>query len=197
MRDWGAQAQRLVARRPHLLTYRRITRTSGPTPAVNPPNLAGSVTVSGNTAQGAPTITLAVTKVNGNGFLKAGDTFTIAGDTTVYTVGTDTQNSGNSFPNVPISPVLARAAADGAAVALTFAADTRSVPAAMASYPLGIINGTSIIMGDQRVIIAALDLPGITPVNGDVVIDGAVQRVIKNVNSLDSSVSVAWDLQAR
>lgn len=197
MRNWGRQAQRVVFRRGHAITFRKVTRKTGPNPAVNPPVIAGAVTVAGNTPQGAAALTLAVAKVNSTSFLKAGDQIAIAGDSQTYTVTADTLNTGSQFVSVPISPALAQAAAGGAAVTLTYAGDTLNVPAALQSYPLAVVAGGAVTMGDMRVTIAVLDLPGITPTTFDLLIDGATVRTIVSVSSGDSSVPVFWQLQAR
>ena len=195
MRDWGAQAQRLVARRAQTVVVRKVTRTKGPDPRVNPPVYTGPFVVSGAAAQGASALSLRAAKVTSASYLKAGDSFVITGDPTTYTVTADANGSGNVFPGVPISPPLAVAASDGTEVAVTFAGDA-SVPAAVVGYPLSLVDGTAIVRGDLRIIIAAPDLP-VDLTTLDLVLVNGQPRAIINIDSADATIPSFWDIQAR
>tara|TARA_R110002020_G_scaffold41325_6_gene121999 strand:+ start:3622 stop:4776 length:1155 start_codon:yes stop_codon:yes gene_type:complete len=75
-------------------------------------DLAG--TVDGTFAKGATSVTVDALDTNGE-TVKAGDTFTIAGDTQVYSITADNTVSGNEM-TLAISPPLAVAPSDGAVV---------------------------------------------------------------------------------
>jgi len=66
------------------VTYTNVTTLPGTNPAPNPPT-AFVLTVDGTTAMGLSAINLKAQILTGR--LIIGDKFTIAGDTTVYTVG--------------------------------------------------------------------------------------------------------------
>lgn len=193
-RNWADQAQRLVKRRAQAITYRRVTRLTGPQPAVNPPS-DESLLVNGVTALGATTIALRAPAVTG--FLKAGDKFSIAGNAQVYTVGNQVSASNGVFSGVAISPALVAQAADGAAVTPTWAADTAIVCAAL-SYPLHLVDGTSIIQGDLQIVVAALDL-AFDPAVGDVLImsDGRRRKIVSVTSADPGDYTAFWSLQAR
>ena len=134
------------------------------------------------------------------GRLLASDTFTIAGNATVYTVSAPVTASSSTFTAVPFAPVLAANAAEDAAVTFDFSRDY-SVRAAIAGYSASEIAG-GVQVGDRRVVIleSALDDAGMTdpPKAGDRLTFEARQFTVITATAVyGDGVPVAWDLQVR
>lgn len=79
---------------------------------------AGSVTVKSAASAGATSITLE-NFTNATGTLKKGDQFTLAGDTTIYTLQNDASISGNEA-TIQLNPPLVVALSSGEAVSLAY-----------------------------------------------------------------------------
>ena len=134
------------------------------------------------------------------GRLLAGDTFTIAGNATVYTVAAPVTASSSTFTGVTFTPVLAANAAEDAAVTFTFSRDY-SVRAAIAGYTANEVAG-GVQVGDRRVVILedALDDASLSepPKAGDrATFESRQFTVITATAVYGDGVPVAWDLQVR
>lgn len=159
-----------------VVTLRNITSVYDPTTGVNATNPAstGALMVMGGASAGATTINLDAPAVTGR--LVAGDTFTIAADTTVYTLANAVNANGNAFAGVTFTPALALAAPDNAAVTVSYGAD-HLVKAAVRAYKPQEIIGL-VQQGDRQVRIAANDL-AVTPARHDkLVISGAEATIL-------------------
>lgn len=135
------------------------------------------------------------------GKLIAGDTITIAGDTTEYTVtGSGVVAQNNSFTGVPVTPALVANAALGAAVSIDFARDF-IVRAGMAGYEATEYGGT-VQMGDRRIVIlqSALDQAGMAdaPKAGDrVTLENQTFSTVTAQATYQAGAPYAWELQLR
>lgn len=188
----------LIAEQGALVTYRRVTTLAGANPAPNPPNVEQLV-VNGNTASGASAISFRALILTGR--LVGGDWFTIAGDPTGYTVTAQTISPppAETLTAVPFTPSLQHTATDGAAVTLGFAADTPNVQGLLTDYPAHLINGLTIVEGDQqlRLLMSALSF---RPAVGDLVIfhAGADEAKVIRVKILENQGTLyGWSLQVR
>lgn len=178
------------------VVFRKMTKLSGPNPALNP--VDGAIAVQANMSLGASTITL--TAPSGNWFLRAGDKFTIAGDVTVYTVTAQKVAASGVFASVAFTPALVANATAGAVVTFTWSNDY-SVSAVVYPYDAKLIDGTVITARDLRCFLRSVDQSGVTiqpPTNLDrIKIDG-VFRSIGMVGSVHSGDDVTiWDCQAK
>ncbi len=163
-----------------MVTLRKTTSAFDPTSGVNAVNPASTsaLRVMGAASAGATTINLDAAAVTGR--LKAGDTFTIVGDATVYTLDGAVNANGNAFAGVTFTPALALAAADDAAVTLSFAAD-HPVKAAVRAYKPQEIIGL-VAQGDRQVRIAAKDIT-VTPERHDRLVIGGAEATILYVET--------------
>jgi hypothetical protein len=164
----------------------------------SPPQGAG-FTVAAAALAGAAAVSIKAGFTTGK--LVAGDKFTIAGNATEYTVtGPGVAAVSNQFSNVPITPVLAADAAQGAAVTFDFALDF-IVRAAIANYTQDEYKGT-VQMGDRRIVLlqSALDQSDMTeaPKAGDrVAMENQTFSVVSAVATYQAGEPYAWDLQLR
>ena len=163
-----------------MVTLRKTTSVFDPTTGVNAANPASTsaLMVMGAASGGATTINLDAAAVTGR--LVAGDTFTIAGDATVYTLDGAVNASANAFAGVTFTPALALAAADNAAVTVSFAAD-HAVKAAVRDFKPQEIIGL-VAQGDRQVRIAANDLT-VTPARHDKLIISGAEFTILDVET--------------
>lgn len=195
--------RQLINEQGGLVTFRHVTTLAGANPAPNPPTYIAAV-VNGATLAGASAINVRVDLTQGGVFtgrVVANDTFTIAGDSTVYTIsGQVISPSGNdTLTAVPFTPNLARNAADGAAITFAWSADITNILASITTYPVHLINGTTIETGDRQVRMMASSISGITPKNGDMVItpDGIIYKVVRPKQLEIDGVVYGWSLQVR
>jgi len=130
------------------------------------------------------------------GAIRAGDVLTVGGSD--YTAGADVALSLDSmewaFVGVPITPVLAGAVSDGAAVTVTppAAATTRTVYAAPAEWT-DAERAQGIATSDQRFVIR--NTGGAAPTTSDLVTVGTetTERAVTSVRSVHAGGSVsAW-----
>jgi len=158
------------------ITIRHVSSLGGANPALNP--VGGAITVYAGAAAGVSALTL--TAPLGNWFLVEGDSFTLPGDATVYTVTGQVVAAGGVFASVPVTPTLAQNVAAGAAVTMTWANDYPT-KALVSGYDAKLIDGTTITLRDLRVVAATTDTNGRpipTPVALDkVIIDGVARPV--------------------
>ncbi len=189
-----ARVAALVKRVGKLITYRRVTRSAGPNPEENPAS-ASALLVVGLTAIGAGTISLDAASVTGQ--LIAGDTFVVAGNAQVYTVtGGPHVAVANAFAGVTFTPVLVAAAADNAAVTVTWSGET-TLYARISGFPLRMIDGEMIRAEDLQVIIPKVTLP-VTPNTGDLLlIDGQTRLIVAASPAYVATEPGMWSLQAR
>ena len=178
------------------VVFRKMTKLTGPNPALNP--VDGAITVSVPASSGASTITL--TAPSGNWFLRVGDKFTIAGNATVYTVTAQKVAASGLFTSVAFTPVLAANASAGAAVTFTWSNDY-TVSAVVWPYDDKLIDGTTISVHDLRLHMQAVDQSGVTypePTGLDKVKVNGTFRPIGIVAGVYSGDTVTvWDAQAR
>lgn len=178
------------------IVLRHMVTTGGANPASNP--VSGAITVNANTLAGASAITLNAPA--GNWTMEAGDKFTIAGDATVYSMGSRVVSASGKFTNVAISPVLAANATAGAAVSVTWANDYPTV-AIISSYGAGLADGTTITIKDLKVTmqVASSDgrtIPTPTPLDR-IIIDGSSRAIgMVNPKYVGPTVSL-WEIQAK
>lgn len=195
----------LIAEQRATITYRRVTTLAGSNPAPNPPNVEQLV-VAGTTLSGSTAINFRALVLTGR--LLAGDTFQIAGDPMGYTVTAQTISPppAETLTGVPFAPSLQRNAADGAAVTLTFAADTL-LQGLLTNYPAHLINGETILQDDHQLRFLASALP-FRPTAGDVVLFHAgidvlfhagidVGKVIRVKHMENQGTLYGWSLQVR
>lgn len=178
------------------ITFRRQTAVGGSNPAINPVN--GNIAVSATTAAGASTITL--TAPLGNWMLQPGDSFTIAGDTTTYTVGAQVVVAAGVFANVPVTPALAVIEAAAAACSFSWVG-VQLVQARVKSYRADMINGTTVTVRDWQVFMATTDVDGnpvVLPKPTDLLfVDGAQRSVIHAAPAYAGSTAIHYEVQAR
>ncbi|MBF0560723.1 MAG: hypothetical protein HQL37_01655 [Alphaproteobacteria bacterium] len=179
-----------------VVTLRKRTSLGGPDPAINP--VTGTVTVAAAALVGAASVTLNAPP--GNWFLAAGDQFSIAGTTTVYTVTAQSIAASGVFSGVAVTPVLASAAAAGALVSFIFAGDY-SVAAVVSRYRDEMINGTLVTASDINVVMPVMDLFGRAipvPSTEDRVIVGGISRAVLTVGTTRvAGAALAYDVQLR
>lgn len=163
-----------------MVTLRKTTSVFDPTSGVNAVNPASTsaLMVMGAASAGATTINLDAAAVTGR--LIAGDSFTIAGDATVYSLDAAVNANANAFAGVTFTPALALAAADNAAVTVSFTAD-HPVKAAVRAYKPEEIVGL-VQQGDRQVRIAANDLD-LTPARLDKLIISGNEFTIEHVET--------------
>lgn len=174
------------------MTYRRVTKSSGPNPKLNPP-LAVAPTVNGNFLTGVSAIDF--DEVSGR--VVPGDKFTISGDATVYTItNTVDDDDSDRLINVKFTPALAKDAADGTAVTFTWAADTQ-ISARVMSYPMNQVDGDNIRLTDLMILIAGTDID-FTPMPGDnILINSDVIQVLSARPNYVKEMVGDWQVQGR
>jgi hypothetical protein len=176
------------------ITYRSVSGSG----ATQSPPMGETFAVKVAALAGASSITIDAPFAFGR--LVAGDTFTIAGNATIYTVAAPVTASSGTFTGVTFAPALAANAAEDAAVTFIFARDY-SVRAAIANYSASEVAG-GVQVGDRRVVVleSALDDAGMsdTPKATDkVTFEGRQFTVINAAAVYGDGVPVAWDLQVR
>lgn len=183
---YGLQAA--INASPSNVMFTNRTTLTGANPAPNP-ILAENLVVDGATLTGSPTISLRADLMVGR--LIANDEIMITGDPTAYVVGSQviSPTTSDTLTAVPISPTLAMDAADGAIVSILPIAQT-SLTALVTHFPAVLINGTTIMETDLRIVLLASSLPGITPIAGDLFLVEGFNREIIAVTPLSSQGSV-------
>ncbi len=188
----GAKYQLGLRKNGAPILLRHIKRINGPTPIENPCS-ASALLVNGAFLAGASTISLRAASLEG--FLRAGDVITIA--STAYTVAADTAAaSSNAIASISIAPALAADAADGDAAPVTFYGET-ALRATVSSYPIQLINGTTIQSQDLRMIVAAFDLKDPPQTEDQVVFNGTTYAVQSASPRYVGPTVVGWDIQVR
>lgn len=180
------------------ITLRRITRTGGPAPAVNPPRVAGAM-VDGAHSAFATTLSLRGAELVGR-FL-VGDGIALANGPVVY-VSAPTIAAEDNTVVLPIAGQLGAAIADGAAASFFWAADN-ILHAKITPYPRQLIDGSMILPTDLRVRVAAMAIAA-PPKPQDVLIleteEGAGTKLLTVIGYsplAEDNVVIAYDIQAR
>ena len=187
----------LISEQGSAITYRRVTTLPGANPAPNPPNVEQLV-VNGVTFAGSAVINFRALVLTGR--LIAGDRFTIVGDPRGYTVTAQTVSPppSETLTAVPFTPSLQHNAADGVAVTLGFAAD-HLLQGMLTDYPAHLINGQTIVEGDQQLRILA-NVLSFRPAVGDLVIfhAGADEAKVIRIKHMENQGTLyGWSLQVR
>jgi hypothetical protein len=190
------RAQQVMASRPGdnpRVTYRRISRLDGPTPAQNPPRYSGPLTVAGPHEAGAATLALAGAGLVGR--VVAGDRFTVGLRT--FTAAAEALDTGLGTVTVPLTEPLAAPLSGGSTAAPAWSADT-VLWCRKRAYGERLIDGQQILAGDHRVEIAAADL-AFDPTAQDLVImpNGDVTVVVAAIPTEMDGEAVTWALQTR
>jgi hypothetical protein len=150
-------------------------------------------------ASGATSVTIDSAFVAG--MVKAGDTFEIAGDATVYTVQGDKTATTGGFVGLSIDPGLAEATTGGEAVTFTFNGEVGvTIRAAIADYEVSEILG-GVRAGDRRLVIrgAAAAATGRTrvEVGDEFTFADETWRAETARGIYQGDTLVAWDVQVR
>lgn len=187
-----ARVKALTERVGTTITYRRVTRSTGRSPAVNPTNL-DAVTVQQGALAGAAQA--AIGAAGWRGRLVAGDQLVFAGDATVYTLqGEVTILAGQA--TVDLAPVLAADITQGQAVALTYAAD-HTLKARIQTFSSAVRGGSLVEDAATLVVIPAASID-FEPAAGDLIVVSGRQLSVETANPQWAREKIArWDLQAR
>lgn len=169
------------------------TRAAGGGDAQHPPQ-GETFTVAAATA-GAATVSINSPYVVGK--IVAGDTFTIDGDATVYSVQSDVEAGFTGFENVSVSPVLA-GNVSGEAVTFDFSSADISIRVGVSDYEAQEVFG-SVQTGDRRLIIRSDHLTSRTDVQpGDSYnFSGQVWTVQSAKAVYEGANIIAWEAQVR
>lgn len=176
------------------IVFRRIVSTGGANPATNP--VTGAITVSSAASVGASTITLNAPA--GNWTLEPGDKLTIGAN--VVTVASRVVSASGKFTAVPLSSALTEAVTVGQAVAVTWVNDF-PCKAIVGSFEQRLIDGTTIKIGDTRVMMQTSDSSGRSipkPTALDkIIMDGITRSIVTAGVEYAGSEPAVFDVQAR
>jgi hypothetical protein len=187
------RAAQMMRLRPVWITYRRITRLDGPYAAQNPPRVQGALAVSGGQEAGAATLAIRAARLQGR--VVPGDQLILAGVT--YLVTGQVADTGTNVIIAPIAPALAAPASDGAAVTARWAGERR-IPARQQDYGQRLIDGQMILVGDQKITLAAQDLAADPAPQDQVTLpDGTLLTVVAAFPARLDGEPITWDLQVR
>lgn len=177
------------------VTYRRVTRTSGPTPVQNPP--IGSL--SGWTAQASATVGAnSVPIAAGSGVIGR----MIAGDTVAFpTHGPYTLASAATAVAGVFTPTFTSTITEnvtlGDAVTAVWAADTE-ILARISGFPRRFVDGTLILATDLMVIVPGTQLATAPAALLDQLVIGGVIHIIISAQPSYAQTQVGlWNIQAR
>ena len=185
------RTNRLINRTGKVITYRRITKLTGPNPAINPPS-TGSLQAAAIALTGATTINLTSPSVSGR--LVAGDKLTIAG--AVYTLTSEVVAVANTFTGLTFTPTLAADVAAGDAVLVAFSADV-TVTARISGYSENMMGGTLVQIGDFNVVIPATQITFTPTIVDKLIIDGIPRSIVSVTPQYAASLPASWRIQAR
>lgn len=178
------------------ITLRRVTKTSGPNPAVNPPRVQ-SVVVSGNHPVGATVLNLTGAALVGAILL---------GDVVVFSDGYAVASAGQAVAAsnavaITLNQPLAIAVAGGTAVSFSWATD-KVIYAKLTRFAQALVEGERTLPTDMRVRIAAMDV-ATQPQAGDIILlelnegQGPRTYTVGPVFPVsEDNVVIAYDLQA-
>lgn len=162
---------------PTTITYRRVTKTTGPSPALNPPR-HGAITVSGAHLAAATTLALSSTEFAGR--VVAGDRFLIG--TYWVEAASDAVAAANAVA-VPLAYGLPVALAGGEEVTPRWSRDIECI-ASLKPGMQRMVDGKLTQVSDYSLTIAAADLGDITPEPADVVTWKGVKGTVLTVQPM-------------
>lgn len=187
-----ARVDAAMARTGRTITLRRITRTSGPDPLVNPPTTT-ALRAAGAASSGAGTMTL--TGDNLAGRIVAGDALVISGHPAAYVVSADATIAAGTV-TVLFAPNLSAGVSDAAPVTLQPQADS-AIPARITGFPSRMVDGDLIQSGDLMVKISGSQL-ATRPTPTDVlIVDGAIHSIVAVDPAYIQVQAGLWSIHAR
>ena len=176
------------------VVFRRIISTVGASPALNP--VTGAITVATTALAGSSTVTL--TAPAGNWYFEAGDMLTIGAVTA--TVAARTVSALGKFTNVPLAAPLSSGVSAGEAVSVAWVNDY-PCKAIVGSFEGRLIDGTTVKVGDTRVMMQVTDSAGRAipkPTATDkLIMDGVVRSIVTAGIEYAGSDPSIFDVQAR
>lgn len=176
------------------IVFRRIVSTGGANPASNP--VTGAITVATAAGVGASAVTLNAPA--GNWFLEAGDVLAIGANT--VTVAARTVSASGKFTAVPITPALGADITGGQSVAVTWVNDF-PCKAIVGSFEQRLIDGTTVKVGDTRVMMQTTDSSGRSipkPTALDkIIMDGVTRSIVTAGVEYAGADPAVFDVQAR
>ena len=175
------------------ITYRRVTRASGPEPYANPPRISGGITLAATLNAAATSLTITAQALAGR--VVAGDRFRI-GSTTFEASAAANDDSANQIV-VPLTFAAPATIASGSAVTPLWAADY-TVQATVTPMGRQLREDILVEMRDLQVVVAARDLP-FEPFQQDRVVlpDGDNREVVAIMPLMADGIAYAWRLQVR
>jgi hypothetical protein len=179
-----------------MIVFRKTTTLTGPNAPTNP--VDGDILVAIDALAGDSTITL--TAPDGNWFLEVGDSFTLPGDLTVYSVTSRSIAVDGSFGAVAISPALAAPVSAGATVSVVWVNDYPA-KARISRYSAQEMSGTTVTAFDLKVVLSAQAddgrvIPPPQPVDR-MIIDGECRSVGIVTPRYSGDLVGAYEVQAR
>jgi hypothetical protein len=192
----AARTAALVRQRGKRVIFRKTTSLIGPNPATNP--VAGAISVALAAGTGAASVTLAAPP--GTWLLLPGDSFTLAGDATLYCVTVPAVSASGRFSDVGIAPALASPVAAGAALAMTWGNDY-PVKASIGRYAAQEVTGTTITAADVKVLVPAQSedgraVPPPMPLDR-LMIDGVTRTIVTAAPRYTGDQVGVYEVQAR
>lgn len=177
---------------------RRVTKTSGPDAAVNPPRVVGAE-VNGNHTAGATSLSLRGAAIVGRFLL--GDTVVVPGLYAVAAAGPVTAAPDHTV-SIPLTEPLPLALEGGTAVSFLWACDTK-LHVRLTRFPQQLVDGDKILVTDMRVRVAALSCPYPPAPQDQVIIElneGSGPRVFNVIAAppyAEDNVVIGYDIQGR
>lgn len=178
------------------ITLRRVARGTGATPYANPPSVEGATIA---VAAGAGATTIAIAAEAASGQLLSGDQIIVNG--LALTVGAPAPASAVygqqvGFPSVSLQSPIPIALAAGVAISFAFSAD-QPIYAAIRAYPVSLVAGSGIQVGDLMVTIAAYNL-GAAPQDTDLILfNGSTLEIVTITPFFVYGQAVKYQIQAR
>lgn len=189
------RVQAITERTGTTITYRRITRSSGPAPLQNPP--IGRLTgwTAGATASSGLT-SLPIQAGSGVvGRMVAGDQISFPGHGP-YTLATMTSASAGAFVATITTPTT-EGLTIGDPATVTWSGDTQ-ILARISAFPRRLVDGNLILATDLQVVVPATQLP-VAPVAllDQLVIGGVVHIIVSAQPAYVQTQVGLWNIQAR
>lgn len=175
------------------IIYRKIDRTSGPNPSVNPATADAAQTV-GAASAGASSLTITATALRG--YVVPGDRIIISGHPTAYTITNTVTASGNTLTGVTFTPVLASPVSGGTAITFGWLNDT-TILARISSKPIFNKGDTLVQDGDLSVIVPALSIAFPPRQVDKLIIAGVAHTIVSSTPGYARNEVAIWTIQAR
>ena len=189
---YARRYQTLMLARGGPITLRAFSELAGPDPSPNPARLSALVVDGAHTA-GATTLHLKAAAIGGR-FI-AGDSF-LAGTTFLAKAASQVIPTNNACA-VPLAAGLTQSLADGAAIAVTWAAD-KTIQAQAMPVSLRLVDGEMIQQRDLMVTVAANDLPGPPQPQWRIIMPDGDERSIVSIRpAAVDGIPVSYSFQAR